>query len=238
MASSASSGNPVWMAERNVPGQTQLTRMPSRGVLDRGHLGQLDHRRLGGAVGTRMRPRRESRDRGGEDDRAGVLRPHDPHGRPDTVHRAEDVDPEGPFPLLRGQVVDASVRREDAGVADEDVDPPEALDRPRHHRLDLAGVAHVGEHGLGRSRVRRHAGQSLGQRLLRPVAQDECRTGFARQTLRHRRAERAARPRHDDDAAGLGPLRHARTSVTPFPSSRRPRVTPAGSRRRPSPPCR
>ena len=30
MASSASGGRPSWMAERNVPGQTQLTRMPSR----------------------------------------------------------------------------------------------------------------------------------------------------------------------------------------------------------------
>src|SRR5580692_13166682 len=30
MASSADSGSPSWMAERNVPGQTHLTRMPSR----------------------------------------------------------------------------------------------------------------------------------------------------------------------------------------------------------------
>src|SRR5271167_3148831 len=30
MAAMASSGRPSWMAERNVPGQTQLTRMPSR----------------------------------------------------------------------------------------------------------------------------------------------------------------------------------------------------------------
>src|ERR671916_3100454 len=30
MASSASAGRPSWIAERNVPGHTQFTRMPSR----------------------------------------------------------------------------------------------------------------------------------------------------------------------------------------------------------------
>ena len=30
MASSASAGSSSWMADRNVPGQTQLTRIPSR----------------------------------------------------------------------------------------------------------------------------------------------------------------------------------------------------------------
>ena len=61
------------MAERNVPGQTQLTRMLSRAmsVFDGRHLGQLDHRRLGGAVRRRVRPRGHARDGGGEDDGAG-----------------------------------------------------------------------------------------------------------------------------------------------------------------------
>ena len=52
---------------------------------------------------------------------------------------------EGALPVLGRQVVDAAVRRQHAGVAHQDVEPAEALDGQRHHRLDLRGSLHVGE---------------------------------------------------------------------------------------------
>ena len=128
---------------------------PVAGVLDRRHLGQLDHRRLGGAVGRGVRPRREPGDRRGEHDRARPLRAHDRHRGPDAVDRTEHVDPEGPLPVLGGQVVDAAVGRQHAGVADQHVEAAEALDRPRDHGLDLGEVAHVGQQRLDRPPRRR-----------------------------------------------------------------------------------
>ena len=137
------------------------------GVLDGSDLGELNHRRLGGAVGRGVRPGRQARDRRGQDDGARMLRSHDRHRGPDAVHRSEDVDAEGALPVLGRQVVDAAVGGEDAGVADEDVEPAEALDRLRDHGLDLRGVAdvrqrcvdgavHVGQAVDGRLQRRRH----------------------------------------------------------------------------------
>ena len=98
------------------------------------------------------------------------------------------------------QVVDAAVRREHAGVADEDVEPAEALDRPRDHRLDLVVVADVGQHRLDRSRpcAARPATVASSDGCA-DVAQHEVGVGLAGELLRHGGTERPARAgdRHD-----------------------------------------
>ena len=70
MASSASGGQLVVDGRAERPRAHAVDADAVAGVLDRGDLGQLNHGRLGGAVGRRMRPRRQAGDRGGQDDRA------------------------------------------------------------------------------------------------------------------------------------------------------------------------
>ena len=52
-------------------------------------------------------------------------------GGADPVDGAEQVDPEGTFPILGLEIVDPAVRREHARIADEDVEAAETLDRQR-----------------------------------------------------------------------------------------------------------
>src|SRR3546814_2222053 len=85
----------------------------------------------------------------GEHYRARPLRPHDPHRGSDAVDRAEHVHVERPPPVVGAQVVDPTVRRQHAGVADERVDPSEALHRPAHagrseeHTSELQPLMHI-----------------------------------------------------------------------------------------------
>ena len=91
------------------------------GVFDGRDLRQLNHRRLGGAIGSGVRPRGQTGDRCGQDDGARVLRTHDAHGGAYAVHGAEDIDPEGPLPVLGAQIVDPAVGGEDPRIGDQDV---------------------------------------------------------------------------------------------------------------------
>ena len=130
---------------------------PVARVLDRRDLGELDHRGLRRAVRRGVGPRGETRDGGGEDDRPRLLCPHDGHRGADAVDGAEDVDPEGALPLLGRQVVDATVRGKHAGVADQHVEPAEALHRERDHRFDVGDLTHVGRQRLDRAAMLRQA---------------------------------------------------------------------------------
>ena len=130
---------------------------PVARVLDRRDLRELDHRRLRRAVRRGVRPRGEAGDRGREDDRPRLLRAHDGHRGPDAVDGTEDVDPERTLPVLGRQVVDATVRSEHTGVADQHVEPAEALDRERDDGFDVRDLAHVGAQRLDRAALLRQA---------------------------------------------------------------------------------
>ena len=200
MASSASGGSSSWMRRAERPRAHAVDADPVACVLDRRDLGQLDDRRLGGAVGRGVRPRREAGDRRRQHDRARLLRAHDRHRGPDAVDGPQDVDAEGALPVLGREVVDAAVRGEHAGVADQHVEAAEALDGERRPRT---------RPGRSRSRRRapsrpapsagREAGDGRVERRCAHVAQHEVGGGLARELLGQRRAERAARTGDGDD---------------------------------------
>ena len=199
------------MAERNVPGHTQFTRIPSRAYSTAATFASWITAafvaQYGAACDHAVRPG----DRRRQHDRARPLRAHDGHRGPDAVDGTEDVDPERALPVLGGQVVDATVRREHAGVADQHVEAAEALDRQRDHGFDLVEVAHVGEHRLDRAVGCREAGDGRLERRRADVAQHEIGGGLAGELVRHRRAERAARARDRDDPSRSAPVIRAGT---------------------------
>ena len=89
---------------------------------------------------------------------------------------------------------------EHAGVADQHVEPAEALDRQRDDGFDLGDLAHVGEHRLDRAASRpagrRRVASSDG---VADVAQHDVGVGLAGELARQRGAERAARAGDRDD---------------------------------------
>ena len=131
IASSASGGRSSWIAERNVPGHTQFTRIPSRAYSTAATFASWITAafvaQYGAACDQAVSPETDAVSTI-EPDRCG---PHDRHRGPDAVDGTEDVDPERALPVLGRQVVDAPVRREHAGVADQHVEAAEALDRQR-----------------------------------------------------------------------------------------------------------
>ena len=80
------------------------------------------------------------------------MRAHDGDRRAYAVDGTEDVDPERPLPVLGREVVNATVRREHPGVADQDVEAAEAPDRTPDDGFDLSEVAHVSQEGLDAER--------------------------------------------------------------------------------------
>ncbi len=181
------------------------------GVFDGGDLGQLNHRRLGGAIGRGVRPGGQTGDRGGQDDGARVLRAHDADGGTNAVRRHRGR-------LTRKERSQSSVRRlwirplgeRIARVADQDVEAAEALDRPRDHGLDLVVVADVRQHRLDRAARRGHAGDGRVQRRRAHVAEHQVGGRLAGDLLGHGGTERPARAddRHD-------PLRRRHTNKYP-----------------------
>ena len=80
---------------------------------------------------------------------------HDGHRGPDAVDGTENVDPEHTLPILGRQVVDATVRSKHTGVADQHVEPAEALDRECDDGFDVRDLAHVGSQRLDRATLLR-----------------------------------------------------------------------------------
>ena len=74
IASIASCGSSSWIAERNVPGHTQFTRMPSRAYSTAATFASWITAAFVAQYGRGVRPRGEPRDRGGQHDRARPLR--------------------------------------------------------------------------------------------------------------------------------------------------------------------
>ena len=176
---------------------------PVAGVLDRRDLRELDHRRLRRAVRRGVRPRGETGDRRGEDDRARLLRAHDGHRGADAVDGAEDVDPERALPVLGRQVVDATVRREHPGVADQHVEAAEALDRQGDDGFDLRDVAHVGQHRLDRAAMLRQAVRRSRRATASLTSLSTTSvSGSPAKLLRQRGAERPARAGDRDRRVG------------------------------------
>jgi len=128
-------------------------------------LREADQRELrgdvGGAVGARALPDH----RGDVHDVAGALAPHVREGGQDAVDRAEVVDAHDLLELGRRGLVDGR-EDPDAGVVDEDVEPPPRGDRAVDQRADGRLVAHVGGHyarlATGRFHVRRHRAEAVG----------------------------------------------------------------------------
>ena len=181
------------MPERNVPGHTQLTRIPSRAYSTAATFASWITAAFVAQYGSGVRPRGEAGDRGGEDDRPGLLRAHDGHRGPDAVDGTENVDPEHALPILGRQVVDAAVRSEHTGVADQHVEPAEALDRQADDGFDLRDLAHVGEQRLDRATMLRQAVDGGIERRCTDVAQHDIGVGFARELAATAR-RRAFRP--------------------------------------------
>ena len=124
------------------------------------------------------------------------------HGGPDAVDGTEDVDPKGALPLLGGEVVDPTVRREDAGVADQHVEAAKAVDGLRDHRLDLGEFAHVGQGRRHRPVGWGETGHGLLERRRADIAQQEIGRGLTGQPVRHCRTEGASGSGDRDDPSG------------------------------------
>ncbi|GAB4716542.1 hypothetical protein MOKP125_12130 [Mycobacterium avium subsp. hominissuis] len=132
-----------------------------------GHgLGQLDHGRLAGAVVADLL--RDVDDvpghRGGGDDGAAAALPHHRPGRrlggekhPGHVGVLDALE-------FRGRHLEHRGDRDDAGIADRDVDAAEFGDHPVHHAAHLIGLGHV-------AADRDHTAGTAGGELVRGALQ-------------------------------------------------------------------
>ena len=134
-----------------MPGHTQLTRMPSRAYSTAATFASWITAafvaQYGAACDHAVRPETEAV----RTIDPGPLRAHDGHRGADAVDGAEHVDPERALPVFGRQVVDATVRREHPGVADQHVEPAEALHREGDDGFDVRDLADVGRQGLDRA---------------------------------------------------------------------------------------
>jgi hypothetical protein len=129
----------VWI----VPGQTAFMRMPTRGVFQRGALGESDDAVLGGVIRGTARQSDEPAERGAVDDGAAALRAHLTqlvlHAGPDAalVDRGDAVE-------VLGRLFGGVRRRDhDAGVVEGHVEPAEGVHRAVDEGGDLGLVGHV-----------------------------------------------------------------------------------------------
>ena len=126
------------------PGQMALTRMPDRGHLAGGRLGEADHRVLGGDVGRDARRADEAGDRGRVDDGARLLLQHDRQHVAQPEEHALDVDADH---LVEHRLVVLGERLElafDAGIVEEAVDAAVGVERGLHVGLHLGRLGDVG----------------------------------------------------------------------------------------------
>ena len=179
------------MADRNVPGHTQLTRMPSRAYSTAATLASWITAALvaqyGAACDHAVSP---------DTDAVSTIEPDCCVRMTGTAARMPLTAPRTLMRKARSQssvdeVVDAAVRREHAGVADQHVEPAEALDGPRDDGLDLGDVADVGQHRLDRAVDLGQAADGRVERRLADVAQHEVGVGLARRSGADRAAPSA-----------------------------------------------
>ena len=152
-------------------------------------LREADRRVLGDRVGDRVVDHQQAGRRRDIEQVAAALLEHVRDrvlGRVDLRH---EVDADDLLPLLRGRL-DPAVDG-DAGVGDEEVDAPEALDRRLDEVLDVLLAADVGSHGIGADR----SGGALGG-VLTEVREHDLRALLG-EAGRQREADAAGAAGHD-----------------------------------------
>ncbi len=109
---------------------------------------EADHAVLGRDVVREVGERHETRRRADVDDRARAPPDHLAQNRLRAAPDPAQIDVEQRRPLGLGELVgQLTARPDDPGVVDEHVDRAEVCAAAADGRLDLAGVAHVGERG-------------------------------------------------------------------------------------------
>ena len=131
-----------------TPGRDGVDADPARPELLRERPGQADQPGLGGAVGRRLGDAHLAEPRRDVDDRAAAALDHRRQRRAAGVERRRQVGPDDRVPFGRLDLEERPDLRQ-AGVVDEAVDPPEALDDALDEPLGLRAVADVGGEALG-----------------------------------------------------------------------------------------
>jgi hypothetical protein len=109
----------------------------------RGELaGQERQRGLGGSVRREVALRQVPRGRRDVHDRPALTLQHVRDHQPTQQEGRRHVESQRPLEHRLARV-ESTTRGRPAGVVDEDVDPIELLERPRHELLELGGVQHV-----------------------------------------------------------------------------------------------
>ena len=152
---------------------------PVQLVVERAH--EADLGELGGRVDGLALGRALPGDRGDHDEVGGRALEQVRQGGAHGVEEALDVDVDHLLEMLAGDVEEVAVGP-DAGVRDEDVEPPEALDGLGHEALDLLRVAHVARARertgdalvAAAARRQRHLGALLGERPARSRRRCRC----------------------------------------------------------------
>ena len=195
-------GRSAWMAERKVPGHTQLTRIPSRAYSTAATFASWMTAAFVAQYGAGMGPRGEAGDRGGQHDRAGPLRAH--------TGTAARIPLTAPRTLTRNARSQSSVARlwmrplgaRTPALLISTSSRPKQLDGEVDHRLDLSEVAHVGQHRLDpRPALGKPANRRL-QRRRADVAQHQIGARLAGQPARQRRSEGSPRACDGNDSSG------------------------------------
>ena len=133
------------------------------------------------------------------DDAPAALRPHRREDCPAHEERPVEHDLDDRPPAVRGELL-RRAQEVTGGVVDEDVDAPEALERPLRDPLGLLGVAHVGLEGEGAPPQRLDLPDDLGV-VLGVAAGDHDVGAVAGQLPRDDEADARPPARHDRDPA-------------------------------------
>ena len=159
--------------------------------------GEVDERALDGVIGRiGIEPAAgEPHDRGDVDDGAGPPRDHVPADGAGAVEGAVEPDVEDALPAL-ARHVDGRDPCPDAGIVDEHVDAPEALERLSDGRIHLALIRDVDGEGQGRAAALRDL---LGHGLRRRRVDVRHRDGGAERGESHRRRPPDAGPGAGDE---------------------------------------
>src|SRR5215211_8631748 len=135
---------------------------PLRGVFQGGGLRQADDPVLGCDVGWRVFYADAAQDGRHVDDRATSRSGHGAYLGAHAVEDSVEVDRHHPTPGVQVVLPGRLGRPADTGVVDGDAQGTEFLLGPRHHRLDVAWIAHVRDvRERGASTFRDRAGDAL-----------------------------------------------------------------------------
>ena len=172
-------------------------------------LGERVHRELARAVRREARVALAPGDRRRVDDLAATGRDHPLGALLDADQGAEGIDVHDRVPVLLGDVEQVQ-RLVEAGVVEQDVEPPRALEERVERGDDLVALAHVGRQGDRGTRLRDDLGHDRVGRG-RVEVEDSDERALTREPEGEGTAHAAARA-GDDDALAGHTSRHVRTS--------------------------